>query len=233
MTTVKFGLSTTFPCGYLEQEQEQLLVYIDQQPLTPFMYSALQNQGFRRSEDQVYKPHCPNCNACQSVRVSPYRFVMSRSQKRVFNKGKDFRVAFSDEVKPEYYELFEHYVNSKHKNGVMYPASIEQLHSFTHCDWMDQLFIELYDGNKLIAVAITDITPDSLSAVYTFYDVNYSAHSIGTLMILHQINIVKQLEKSWLYLGYYIANCQKMNYKTKFTPYQIRESSAWVEISND
>lgn len=231
MTTVRFGLSTTFPCGYLEQEQEQLLVYIDEQPLSPYLYSALQEQGFRRSDDQVYKPHCPNCNACQSIRVSPYKFAISNSQKRVLNKGKIFHLNMTTQPKSEYYQLFEQYVNIKHKNGVMYPATPDQLNSFINCDWMEQLFIELYHDNKLVAVAITDVTPDSLSAVYTFYDLDYEKYSLGTLMILHQINLVQQLSKTWLYLGYYIDDCDKMNYKTRFTPYQIRKSSLWLEVN--
>lgn len=231
MTTVKFGISTTFPCGYLAHQQEQLLVYIDEQPLSPKIYTMLQRQGFRRSDDQVYKPHCPNCNACQSIRISPSRFTPSTSQKRVLNKGKAFKLNISTSAKPEYYPLFEHYVNAKHQSGVMYPASPEQFASFTHCDWMEQLFIELYHGERLIAVAITDVTPDSLSAVYTFYDLDYEKYSLGTLMILQQIKLVEQLDKSWLYLGYYISDCDKMNYKTKFRPYQIRKSSHWFEIS--
>lgn len=230
MTTVKFGLSTTFPCGYLKDQQEQLLVYIDEQPLSPYMYSALQNQGFRRSDDQVYKPHCPNCNACQSIRISPYKVKLSKSQKRVANKGKSFYIKTSTKIKPSYYPLFEHYVNEKHPEGVMYPANKEQLRSFTNCSWMEQLFLELYDGDRLIALAICDQTPDSLSAVYTFYDMAYQKYSLGTLMIIHQINMVKQLEKSWLYLGYYIPSCDKMNYKTRFTPYQIRKSATWFEV---
>lgn len=231
MTTVKFGLSTTFPCGYLEHEQEQLLVYIDEHPLSPYLYSALQEQGFRRSDDQVYKPHCPNCNACQSIRVSPYKFKSSTSQKRVMKKAQGFHLSLSTSVNDNYFELFEKYVNVKHKSGVMYPASPEQLASFTNCEWMEQIYIELYDGSQLIAVAITDVTPDSLSAVYTFYDLDYEKFSLGTLMILHQLNLVKELGKTWLYLGYYIRDCNKMNYKTKFTPYQIRKSSHWHEIS--
>ena len=230
MTTVKFGLSTTFPCGYLDQEQEQLLVYVDEHPLSPFMYAALQNQGFRRSDDQVYKPHCPNCNACQSIRVSPYHFKIKASQQRVLNKGKHFTVKTSLQTKPEYYDLFERYVNIKHKNGVMYPASPDQLRSFTQCNWMDQVYIELFDDDVLIAVAICDVTPDSLSAVYTFYDMDYQKYSLGTFMILQQIHLVKEMDKSWLYLGYYIPNCDKMNYKTRFTPYQIRKSSTWWEV---
>lgn len=233
MTTVKFGLSTTFPCGYLEQEDERLLVYIDEQPLSPIIYSALQNQGFRRSEDQVYKPHCEACNACQSIRLPVYKTKLKNNQKRILKKAKSFHVKLSDKVKENYYPLYERYINDKHNGGVMYPASPSQLESFTTCSWMPPIYIELYDQEELIAVAITDSTPDSLSAVYTFYAPEYYKYSPGTLMILQQINLAKQLEKSWLYLGYYIEQCSKMSYKTRFSPYQIRVNDGWIEKNND
>ena len=38
----------------------------------------------------------------------------------------------------------------------MYPASLEQFESFIACAWGDVLFIEIYDGDKLIAVSVTD-----------------------------------------------------------------------------
>ena len=82
-------------------------------------------------------------------------------------------------------------------------------------------------------MAITDSTPDSLSAVYTFYEPDYYAFSPGTLMILQQINLAKQLEKTWLYLGYYIKQCDKMSYKIRFSPYQIRVGDLWIEKNND
>lgn len=231
MTTVKFGLSTTFDCGYLPDQKEQLLVYIDEQPLSPIIYSALQSQGFRRSEEHVYKPHCLSCNACQSIRLPAYRFKLKSSQKRILKKAEKFKVNLTNKVSELYYPLFQKYINTKHVDGVMYPANETQLDSFTKCEWMDKVFIELFDQEHLIAVAICDVTPDSLSAVYTFYDPDYLKFSLGTLMILQQINITKQLEKNWLYLGYYIKDCEKMNYKTKFTPYQIRSNDGWVEIS--
>ncbi|MDC2888068.1 GNAT family N-acetyltransferase [Psychrosphaera algicola] len=112
----------------------------------------------------------------------------------------------------------------------MYPANYSQLTSFSQCDWLEQLFIELYDKDKLIAVAICDVTSDSLSAVYTFYDPDYANFSIGTLMILQQINLTEKLEKPWLYLGYYIRSCQKMNYKVNYRPYQINQNGRWLQI---
>jgi len=232
MTTVKFGLSTTFPCGYLPDQDERLLVYLDEQPLSPILYAALQNQGFRRSEQYVYKPYCKSCNACQSIRLPVHKFKPSRSQKRILNKASCFWSNISPSVTQDYFPLYEKYVNSKHYGGVMYPANQGQLDSFTDCSWMDQLYIELYDNKQLIAVAICDVSPESVSAVYTFYDQDYSDYSLGTLMILLQIELATQLERSWLYLGYFIKQCQKMNYKTKFLPYQILTENKWVEYNN-
>ena len=232
MSTVKFGLSTTFPCGYLPDQDERLLVYLDEQPLSPILYAALQNQGFRRSEQYVYKPYCKHCNACQSIRIPIHKFKPSRSQKRLLNKSKKFWSKISCEVGDNYFPLYEKYVNDKHFGGVMYPANRSQLDSFTDCSWMDQLYIELYDNKQLIAVAICDVSPESVSAVYTFYDQDYSDYSLGTLMILLQIELATQLERSWLYLGYFIKQCQKMNYKTKFLPYQILTENKWVEYNN-
>jgi len=232
MTTVKFGLSTTFPCGYLPEQDERLLVYLDDQPLSPILYAALQNQGFRRSEQYVYKPYCQKCNACQSIRIPVHKFKLTRSQKRIKSKTKRFWNNISPNVKDNYYPLYEKYVNGKHFGGVMYPANKSQLESFTDCDWMDQLYIELYDAEKLIAVAICDISPESVSAAYTFYDPEYSDYSLGTLMILLQIELAQELERSWLYLGYFIKQCNKMNYKTKFHPYQILVENKWLEYNN-
>lgn len=231
MTTVKFGLSTTFPCGYLEEQNERLLVYLDEQPLSPILYSALQSQGFRRSESYVYRPYCEACQACKSIRLPIHKFKASRSQKRIANKNKRFTVKISAHVNDDYYPLYEKYVNEKHIGGVMYPANPTQLDSFTSCDWMDQIFVELYDGDKLIAVAISDLSPDSISAVYTFYHPDYLSYSLGTFMVLKQIELAQNLDKSWLYLGYYIKECDKMNYKTRFYPYQVLVDGQWQQVN--
>lgn len=230
MAAVKFGLSAPFQCGYLDDKDEQLLVYLDEEPMSPVIYGKLQSQGFRRSEDYVYRPHCNSCSACQSIRIPIEQFRLSRSQRRVLNKAKSFTISMERQEQPNYYGLFEKYVNTKHNQGVMYPASPSQLSSFSESSWMEQLFLELYDNDKLIAVAICDVTPDSLSAVYTFYDPDYQSYSIGTLMILQQINLTSKLKKSFLYLGYYIESCQKMNYKIKFKPHQINRNGIWYQF---
>ena len=53
-------------------------------------YNVLIQAGFRRSGEQVYRPQCRQCRACQSIRVLVDDFQPSKSQKRVLNKNNDF-----------------------------------------------------------------------------------------------------------------------------------------------
>lgn len=233
MSYFKFGLSKEFDCSYLPNKKERLLVYIDEQPMTAEQYTQFQNEGFRRSQDIVYRPHCDDCNQCQSIRIDVHHFKPSKSQKRISNKNRNFEVKINSNVSAAYYQLFEKYVNSRHSDGVMYPAEPNQLDSFVECEWLSPLFIEVWDNDQLIGVGISDPSSTSLSAVYSFFDPDYSGYSLGTFLILKQIEIAQQTNRKYLYLGYYIKDCQKMNYKTNFKPYQIRKHELWYEVGNE
>lgn len=232
MNFYKFGLSKEFDCSYLPTQKERLLVYIDDEPMSAEQYAAFQNEGFRRSQDIVYRPHCNDCNQCQSIRLEVNKFKPSKSQKRISNKCRKFTVSVVSSVSPDYYELFEQYINQRHNDGVMYPAEPNQLASFAHCEWMSPLFIEIRDGSKLIAVGISDPSSISLSAVYSFFDPSYEQYSLGTFLVLKQIEIAQQSNRTYLYLGYFISDCKKMNYKTNFKPYQIRKKDLWYEVQD-
>ena len=64
---LKVGLTPRHPCSYLGHEQEQLLVLMDHELLNAAGYERLLTAGFRRSGNDIYRPHCPACSACQSV----------------------------------------------------------------------------------------------------------------------------------------------------------------------
>ena len=73
-------------------------------------------------------------------------------------------------------------------------------------------------GDKVVAVAVCDLCEDGMSAVYTFFDPTLRARSLGVYSIMKQLDYVRDMNLDWLYLGYLVAGCKKMNYKTKFTP---------------
>ena len=104
---VTVGLTQAFDCNYLSDKQEQLLVIQDQRCHSSLMYEQLIDKGFRRSGNDIYRPHCNGCQACQSIRVPANVFKPSRSQKRVLSKGSRFRVSHSSVPEEDCYQLYE------------------------------------------------------------------------------------------------------------------------------
>ncbi|MGB0936025.1 MAG: arginyltransferase [Colwellia sp.] len=234
MTEYNFelGLTTTFPCSYLPDQEERLLIAVDERLQNAACYTSLMAQGFRRSADQAYRPHCPNCNACQSIRVLAKHFKPTKSQKRSLKKNSALVIRTSDNLKEEYYPLYENYINTLHQDGTMYPATKPQFESFLSTKLTQQLFIETWDvtdGNEtLICVAVTDKLDNALSAVYTFYHPEKRKQGLGVFSILSQIQLCQNLDIDFLYLGYQIDNCKKMNYKTRYFPHERYISGNWV-----
>lgn len=227
----KLGLTKPFACNYLPEQDERLLIAVDERFHDEQHYSWLMGQGFRRSGEQLYRPHCESCSQCQSLRVMVNEFTPSKSQKRLLKKNSAFNVAVSNKIKESYYPLYERYINEVHKDGAMFPASEEQFSGFLNCSICPIIFIELWHANKLVSVAVTDKLSDSLSAVYTFYDPSYKPYGIGVLSILKQIEVSVELGKKFLYLGYQIDHCQKMNYKNRYFPHQRLVNQTWQIVN--
>ncbi|MBQ4832504.1 arginyltransferase [Pseudoalteromonas sp. MMG010] len=230
-TSMRVGVSQEFTCSYLPDRQEQVLLILEPHYYNPDKYEQLLASGFRRSGDQIYRPHCPSCNACKSIRVLANKFIPSKSQKRKVNKTKkQFTLRYSNVEKPQYYSLYSKYISERHDDGAMFPPNLEQYKSFLLCNWLEIIFIELWDNDKLIAVAVTDCMNNAVSAIYTFFDPDYAHFSLGSVMIIAQIEFAKKHQKQFLYLGYQIDECTKMKYKTQFLPAQKYDNNAWLTI---
>ena len=227
----RIGLSQPFECSYLPDRQEQLLVILDPSCYSSNKFESLLGLGFRRSGNQIYRPHCPICSACCSVRVLADEFMPTKSQKRKLNKAKNrFEVKYSQVEREQYYPLYSKYISLRHQDGSMYPPDKSQFQSFLFCSWLTITFIELWDQENLVAVAVTDCMDNAISAIYTFFDPDYEHFSLGTVMILQQLKFAKQQHKQFVYLGYQIDECDKMKYKTQFLPAQKQLNDQWVAI---
>ena len=224
--SLRIGLTPASVCNYLPTEQEQLGVVMDHHWLSPSGYGVLIASGYRRSGTAVYRPMCPHCQACIPLRIDCHNFIPSKSQKRQLNQMKRLRWEFKSELDPNWFALYERYIRARHASGSMYPANKEQFFEFCTAAWMDTLFLHVYDGDTLLAIAVTDIFDDALSAVYSFFDPD-SPLSLGTLCVLYQIQYGRQTGRKWLYPGYQIDNCRAMNYKTRFKPCQKLVNGGW------
>lgn len=221
------------PCSYLDDHTARN-VYADpfRSPTMP-IYSGLIQKGFRRSGDYLYRPHCENCEKCISARIIVDEFKPSRSQKRAVNKNND--LTFSTEsarYTDEYFELYCRYLGSRHKDAGMDNPERSDFERFLISDWCDTEFCTLRLDGELLAVAVTDIVSTGLSAVYTYFDPEQYSRSLGTTCIVKQTELARDLGLKYVYLGYWIEACEKMNYKSFYKPQERYVNDAWVKVSH-
>jgi arginine-tRNA-protein transferase len=103
----------------------------------------------------------------------------------------------------------------------------EDFKQFLFCNWCDTQFLELRLKDQLVAVAVTDMVSDGVSAVYSFFDPDLVNRGLGSYCILTQIAFVEKLGLDYVYLGYWIKNHKKMHYKTNFRPLQLYLDEQW------
>jgi arginine-tRNA-protein transferase len=192
-------------------------------------YNTLIQHGFRRSGGYVYRPHCPSCQECVSVRVPLKKQQFTRNELRTIRRNSDLAVTCSKgKFRQQHFDLYKHYINSRHNDGSMANPSKTDYHRFLICDWTDTMFIEFHLDKQLIAVAVSDILSTGLSAVYTFFDPEYADRSPGHFAILTQIREAKSRDLEYLYLGYWIKDCDKMSYKRRYKPLEGFINDQWV-----
>ncbi len=218
-------------CPYLS-EQKAVTQFVDPTKIPDrTMYTHLNRSGFRRSGEHLYRPSCPNCQACVATRLPVQEMAFSNNQKRTLKRASQFEylhlTAFDSD---EHYALYEKYINSRHKGGDMYPPTRELFRRFLLSSWSDTQFLEIRDNKTLIACAVYDRLFDGISAVYCYFDPDFSRYSPGKLAILKQIQFTKENDLKYLYLGFQINNCSKMNYKTKFRPVEQFTKMDWERI---
>lgn len=225
-------LADAHPCSYLENQKASTLFVDPKLVLTTNQYSALSNLGFRRSGQHVYQPHCDNCHACIPVRVVVNKFIPNRQQKRVIRNNHDLVI---NKVTPcytdEYFELYERYINTRHRDGDMYPATREQYEGFLVDVPECCSFYEFRREGVLLVVAVVDHLDNHLSAVYTFFEPDEPKRSLGQYAILWQIELCKELALDYLSLGYWIKECRKMSYKLQYRPIELFVNQRWVRVN--
>jgi len=233
LAAVKFFITPLHKCSYLPRQDAITLFADPKAEVNQSLYSDLSEMGFRRSGNYLYRPHCRQCSACIPVRIPCDAFSPSRKQRRVIKKNTDLKItAVAPVYSDEHYLLYQSYIEQKHKDGDMYPPSPEQYASFLLSDWGDTVFFEFRDvDNQLLAVSVCDILENGISAVYTFYDVTQPKRSLGVMAVLWLIEEAKNRSLSSVYLGYWIKECQKMNYKTDYRPLEMLIDDHWIQTN--
>jgi arginyl-tRNA--protein-N-Asp/Glu arginylyltransferase len=225
---------TTYPhsCSYLADQQATTLFIDPRQEVDQKLYSSLSLLGFRRSGNNIYRPHCAQCNACVPSRLPVGDFQPSRSQKRTLRRNRDLTVEQTNDIRDDKsYDLYRRYIEQRHADGDMFPPDRQQYESFLNNAWDCTRYFRFYQENQLIAVAVVDVMVDGLSAIYTFFEPEEEQRSLGTYAVLWQIEQAREMGLAYLYLGYWIQNCQKMAYKADYKPLELFLDGCWTTSS--
>jgi len=195
---------------------------------------SLSKQGFRRSQNVLYRPSCSECSACLSARISVADFKLSKSQRRT-NRRNDHvvRRATSPWASEEQYALFRDYLDQRHADGGMADMDVFEFAAMVEETPIRSRVVEYTDSNaqnRLVGVCLTDVLDDGLSMVYSFYSPGLEAQSLGTWMILDHIEIARDSGLPYVYLGYWVPGSPKMGYKARFSGLEVYRGGVWQKM---
>lgn len=232
-TQLRFYMTVPHDCSYLKDHTATTLFLDPEQPVNQHIYNLLTLVGFRRSGKHLYRPNCKGCNACVSVRVPTESFQLKRKHRKTLNRNKDLSVkVIPARFVPEHYDLYERYINERHADGDMYPPTEDQYRSFLTLDKSFCQLVEFRDpSGKLVAVSAMDTLNHGISAIYTFFDPDQPRRSLGVFVVLWLILHARYNHLPFVYLGYWIESCSKMNYKTEYQPLEQLKDNHWYPLT--
>lgn len=235
MKSISHFVTLPSPCSYLREQRWQL-EYEVVAAMSPAEYLERMRNGWRRFGFTMFRPRCPNCTACRTLRVLVDQFKPNRSQRRVrkLNEEEVRLVIGSPAVSREKLDLYDKYhaFQTEFKDWPLHaPKDVDD---FVH-SYVDNPFPVLefcyYLGRRLVGVGYVDELPGALSAIYCFYDPDERHRSLGTWNVLSVIDIASQRGIPHVYLGYYVEGCRSLEYKANFVPNQIRlPNGQWTDF---
>ena len=220
-------LTPVSPCEYLPDRQSRLRGEIDPHAGRDEYMQRLRD-GWRRFGPVMFRPECPDCRMCQSLRVPVASFHPSASQRRAWKKNAaDVAIRVGQpSVSPDRLELFARFHEyGHHVKGWPDPGE-QSLDVFLRNPWATEEWA-YYLGERLLAVGYVDVLPAGLSAIYFYWDPDERQRSLGTFNILSMIASARQRGLPHVYLGYYVEGCRSLEYKARFTPSEMLIGGQW------
>ncbi len=236
----RFFVTSPAPCPYLAGKTERKVFTELKGAHAEALNDALGRIGFRRSQTVAYRPSCLDCRACVSVRVAAAEFVPSSAQRRNMRRNDDLVVS---ECRPwataEQFDLLQRYLGKRHPGGGM--AAMDEI---DYADMVEHTAVSSFvveyrepsaDGEpgRLIGACLTDRQGDGLSMIYSFYDPEHEARTgLGNFIILDHIRRAAEAGLPYVYLGYWVAGSQRMQYKIRYRPLERLGPAGWRRFTD-
>nr|WP_295739010.1 arginyltransferase [uncultured Acidocella sp.] len=224
-----FYTTAPLPCPYVAGRTERKVVTELAGVSAETLHDRLSRGGFRRSHNIAYAPVCAGCNACVPIRIRAHEFEPDRTQRRIEKRNADLLV---QEMPPrataEQYALFQAYQQARHGDGDMSTMSFYDYRAMVEDTPIETSLVEFrLPSGQLVGACLTDRLGDGLSAVYSFFETEMNARSLGTYAIIWLARRAVSLRLEHVYLGYWVEDSRKMSYKAKFHPSEVLRGGVW------
>ena len=212
-------------CSYLSDRRASLAheVVLD---MTPAEWEARLQRGWRRFGPVYFRPACAGCLDCVSIRVSTRDFRPSRSQRRARRDCAHLKVAVgTPRVTEDRIALYHAWHRSREAERAWEPSLLDletyaAQFAFPHPCSRE---VSFYEGQRLVGVGLCDETPGAWSAIFFFYHPDLAHLGLGTANVVAQIEMARARGIPYLYLGYRVASCPSLHYKSRFRPHELLE----------
>jgi arginyl-tRNA--protein-N-Asp/Glu arginylyltransferase len=242
--TPQFYLTAPSPCPYLAGKEERKVFTHLVGERAGELNDLLTHGGFRRSQSIAYRPACDACRACVSVRVIVDEFRPTRSMRRIAERNADVIGEMRAGIPTsEQYSVFRGYLDARHRDGGMADMTVLDYAMMVEDSHVETRIVEYrrrgpdssINGRgrgQLLAVGLSDVLSDGLSMVYSFFDPDEGARSLGTFMILDHIGRARRMGLTYVYLGYWVRGSKKMDYKGRFLPQERLAPNGWMRVDS-
>lgn len=232
ITPIILGEVTLAPqaCSYLPDEDASLR-YRQIARLSPHDYDAYLERGWRRHGIFFFRPACPQCRKCRSLRVDVAAFTPTKSQRRCWKKNQDIQVEVAPPtVTDEHLDIYNRYhaFMHEHRGWPLRAMELsEYVEAFLLGDFPFAREFRYWRGNQLIGVGLVDETTTASSSVYFYHDPAWRGDGPGVFSMLAELIYARQRGLTFHYLGYWIPECPSMAYKSQYAPHEVLQ--AYVE----
>ena len=228
--SIQFYQTRNGPCPYLTERNWDNLAFQSSR-VSDEAYTSLLNQGFRRSGLSIYHPVCSDCSSCIPLRVNTRDFQSNRGQRRTWRKNQDLRVEHRPlEFCEEGFQLYRRYQLNWHRTSTQV-SEVDYLDFLISSPVKSEMHY-YYAQNRLLGIGWVDMLPNLLSSVYFIFEPDEASRRLGVYSLLYEIEFCRKLNKSWLYLGYWVEDSRKMAYKCEFRPAEVLLNFQWIPLEN-
>lgn len=217
-------------CSYLPGETASLC-YRVRPEMSSDEFEHLLARGWRRHGMAFFRPGCPHCRQCVSLRVDVEHFSPTKSQRRCWQRNAAVKCEVAmPALSHEHLRIFNRYhADMNQRRGWPFRETTleDYANSFLGGRFRFAREFRYWHDRQLIGVGLVDMPGRSSSSSYFYHDPGWRKQALGVFSMLTELEVARRQGIRYHYLGYWIERCPSMTYKSQYGPHELL--SAYVD----